>query len=479
VRAVPPSLILRRDVEITAWRPRRSWLTLIPVLAGLSVLAVWQAGSLTVGGIFLGAATAALALLTAIARGLVRLAPALASRLRRSRLPVPLSGFAWRQGLASLHRPGGHAPGVIVALGVGVMLLVATALLEATLTRQIDHERRREAPSFFFVDVQPDQRDAFERIVHAASGGVAPALTPVIRARLAAVDGRPVTREMIDRRRAEGTDRIWYLTRDYLLTFATTPPPANTITRGRWWTAAEAAARPLISVEEDAAHYLGVDVGGRLAFDVQGVRIEAEVLSLRKVDWQTLSTNFFVIFSPGALDGAPLTYVATARVPASTEAAVQDAVVAALPNVIAVPVRDILERVATVLEHIAVAIRVIALFSIGAGLIVMAGALAASRYQRLHESMILRTLGATRQAVARAFAVEYACLGIAAGLGGSLLAALLTWIVLRFVLEIPWSPEPATLALGVVVTTAVAMAVGFGATFRLLGKKPLPVLRQE
>ena len=201
--------------------------------------------------------------------------------------------------------------------------------------------------------------------------------------------------------------------------------------------------------------------------------------SLRQVDWQTLTTNFFVVLSPGTLDGAPTSYVATARVPSQTEAAVQDAVVQALPNVTAIPVRDVLARMGRLLDQMAVAVRVMALFALAAGLVVMVGALAASRYQRLSESMILRTLGATRRTVAGVFAVEYACLGLAAGIGGSLLAAALAWAVLRFVLDAPWVVEPLTFALGLVVPTAVALAVGSLATWRLLGEKPLPVLRRE
>ncbi len=227
------------------------------------------------------------------------------------------------------------------------------------------------------------------------------------------------------------------------------------------------------------ARQLGIGVGDRLTFEVQGVPVEAEVTSTRKVDWQTLSTNFFMILSPGALDGAPGTFVATSRVPAANETRVQGAVVTAFPNVTAIPVRDVLERVATVLDQMAVAIRMMALFSIGAGLVVMISALTASRYTRLRESVIWRTLGATRGVVARIFAVEYACVGVAAGLGGSALAMALSWVVLRYLLEVPWTFEPEALVVGVTLTAAVALLVGFLATFRLLGEKPLPVLRQE
>jgi putative ABC transport system permease protein len=264
-----------------------------------------------------------------------------------------------------------------------------------------------------------------------------------------------------------------------VLTWTAAPPAANKITRGRWWTADEAAARPRVSVDDEAARYFGVGVGGTLTFDVQGVPIEAEVMSLRKIDWQSLSANFFMVLSPGALDGAPTIYLATARVPADVETRLQDQVVAAFPNITAIPLRGVLERVSEVLAQIAFGVRFMALFSIAAGLVVMAGALAATRYQRLYESVILKTLGATRWAIARAFAVEYACLGAAAGVGGTALAAVLAWIVQRFVLDTPWTLEPETLVLGVVLTTLVSLAIGLLATARLLGEKPLSVLRQE
>jgi putative ABC transport system permease protein len=469
VRAVPAWLILRRDVEPAAGRGRR-WATLVPVGLGLAALALWQAGSLKTGGLFVAACLAALLALVGLARGLMLLA----------RWLPRAHGLAWRHGLAALRRPGGHAPRVVVALGMAAMLLVTVALLQSVLGRQIDLEQRRQAPSFFFLDVQPDQRDAFVRLV-TDTAGTTPVLTPVVRGRLAAVDGERVTREMVDRRRARGEEGEggWYFTREYVLTWADAPPAGNVLLRGHWWTSAGPASAAQASVEEAAARHLGVDVGSRLTFDVQGVPVEAAVTSIRRVDWQSLQTNFFVVLTPGALEGAPATWVATARVPAAAEPALQNAVVAAFPNVTAIPVRDVMERVAVVLDEIAVAVRLVALFTLGTGLVVMAGALAATRSQRLYESVVLRTLGATRGVVARAFAVEYGLLGAAAGVGGGLLATLLAWAVVRWVLDAPWSFDPAPLLLGLAATITLALAVGFLTTFRLLGQKPLPVLRRE
>lgn len=476
IQAVPPSLILRREVEPARVRPSRRALAALPVAGGLGALVLWQAGSMKVGAIFGGASLAALALLAGLARLLVW----------STRARPRAGGLAWRQGVANLARPGGQTAAVVVAVGVGVMLLVSVAVLEGSVGRQIDQEQRREAPSFFFIDIQPDQREAFDRLLRQTANGTAPVLTPVVRSRLAAINGQAVTRAMVEHRLASRDatagdsgdgEEGWYLRREYMLTFATEPPPGNVVVKGRWWVPGN-AGRALISLEESAARRLHVGVGDRLTFDVQGIPVEGEVTSIRKVDWQSLSTNFFVIFSPGALDGAPATWVATARVPVAAEAALQGAVVRAFPNVTAVAVRDVLERVSDILGRMALAVRLMAAFSIGAGLVVMTGALMATRYARLRESVIWRTLGATRGVVARIFAVEYACLGAVAGLGGTALALVLSWVVLRFLLDVPWAPAPQAVVLGVVATVALSLAVGFLGTWRLLGQKPLAVLRE-
>ena len=461
IRRVPPALILRRQVDASL-PGRRPWLALGPIAAGLAALALWQAGSWKVGGLFIGGLAGALVVLGLAARLIVA-----ASRRGRWR------SLAWRQGVANLHRPGSHAGAVLVSLGLAVMLIVAVALLEGSLREEILHRSAGATPAFFFIDIQPDQAAAFARLV-TDEGGTAPDLTPVVRSRLAAIDGAPVTAEVRTRH-----DDPWYLTREYVLTWAAAPPAHNSVIAGRWWTAAEAAREPLISVEEEIAKQLGVSIGGALTFDVQGVPVTARVVNLRRVDWRSFNSNFFVIFSPGALDGAPTTDIATAHVRPADESRVQSAVVAAFPNVTAIPVREVLTRVASVVDQIALAIRLVAGFSIVSGLVVMAGALGITRYQRLYESVILKTLGATRGVLARIFAVEYALLGAGAGLCGTALAAVLAWAVLRFALAVParWAPE--TLALGVVAATALALAVGFLGTHRLLAQRPLGLLRGE
>jgi putative ABC transport system permease protein len=461
IRRIPPALILRREVDPTL-SGRRPWLALAPIAGGLAALALWQAGSWKIGGLFLAGLAGAVLLLALGARLVVAL-----SRRGRWR------SLTWRQGVANLHRPGSQAPAVLISLGLAVMLIVAVALLESSLREQLVQGRTETAPAFFFIDVQADQAPELVRLV-TSIGGTAPELIPVVRSRLAAIDGEPIPADTRTR-----TDNPWYLTREYVLTWSAAPPGRNSVVAGRWWTPAEAAREPLISVEEDIARQLGVGIGGTLTFDLMGVPVTARVVNLRRVDWQSFESNFFVIFSPGALDGAPSSFIATARVPEDREARVQSAVVQAFPNVTAIPVREVLTRITAVLDQIALAMRLVAGFSIVSGLVVMAGALAITRYQRLYQSVILKALGATRGLIARAFAVEYALLGAGAGLCGTALAAVLAWAVLRFALEARWTWSPGTLALGVGAATTLAVAVGFLGTMRLLSQKPLGVLRGE
>jgi putative ABC transport system permease protein len=462
IRRVPPALILRRDVE-SRLPGRRPWLAGLPIAMGLAALAFWQAGSFKVGGLFVGGLAGALILLGLTARLVIAGAKRL-PRLRR---------LAWRQAVANVHRPGSHAGVVLVSLGVAVMLIVAVALLEQSLRAELNDRGPERSPAFFFIDIQPDQVAPFTRLV-TDRARQAPELTPVVRSRLASINGAPAADDPRQKR-----EEIWYLSREYVLTWGAEPPAHNVVIAGRWWTEDEARREPLISVEEEIANNLGVSIGGTLGFDIQGVTVQARVVNLRHVDWQSFNTNFFVIFSQGALDGAPSTWIATARAAPADEAAVQSAVTAAFPNVTAIPVREVLERIAAVLDQIALAIRLLAGVSIATGLIVTAGALGVSRHQRLYQSVILKTLGATRGFVARVFALEYAILGVAAGLCGSLLATALAWSVARWALDIGWAGSPLTVAAGIAGAALLAIAVGFLGTFRLLGRKPLGVLRGE
>ncbi len=491
IREIRPALIFRREVAwpeaapatgaphrwgrwvrtIGADDPVRSS-TAIGITGGLAGLSMWQASSWKVGLLFLGALILAVLLLLLTAAVLVR-----AIRW----VPAPKS-LAVRHAIGNLHRPGSQATGIMVSVGIGVMVIVAVGLLERSLVRQLGENRPEDAPTFFFIDIQPDQADGFVRLLHERTGDLNPQLTPLVRSRLSAINGRPVKIEEggeEERDKPQDKRKSWYFTREYVLTFLDRLPKDNAIVRGEWWKPNQAFSKPLVSVEEEAARNLGLDVGSVVEFEIQGSTVSAEVSSIRKVEWGNFSTNFYMILSPGSLDGAPFTYVATVRVPPRDEVPLQQAVVAAFPNVTAINIGDVLDSFARILDRLSLAIRAVATFCILAGALVMAAALAATRYRRLYESVILKALGATRGLIARSFATEYALLGAVAGVIGIALASALSWAVLHFILDLPWSLQPGVLTVGFLLTVALTLTVGFLTTFRILGQRPLAVLRQE
>jgi putative ABC transport system permease protein len=490
IREVQPGAIFRRDAEPMTIEPGTSslrwWVrwgladrwnvgTAGGIVLGLCVLSVWQAGSWSIGFLFLGALSLAIAILFICARVLI---VGLASVPR----PPVLS---LRHALGNVVRPGSQATGIMVAIGIGVMVIVTVSLVEQALLHQIQENRPADAPTFFFIDIQADQAEAFVSLVDRQTGQARPELTPLVRSRLHAINGHVVTMEggmeKDDKRTdgKEGQGKQWYLTREYVLTFMDKLPKDNQVVKGEWWKPGQVFSTPQVSVEEDAAKHLSLAIGSTVEFDIQGTKVSAEVRSIRKVEWGNFSTNFYMILSPGAIEGAPFTYVATVRVSPEKEIPLQQAVVASFPNISAINIGDVLDGFARVLDRLSLAIRAVAIFCVVAGGLVMAAALASTRYRRLYESVILKALGATRGLIARAFAMEYVLLGAVAGLIGLTLGSALSWTLVRFVFDLPWSIYPRVLGLGLFLTMLLTLIVGFASTYRILGQRPLAVLRHE
>ncbi len=489
IREMQPAVIFRRGLtpdsdagrQLTTSTGFRAWVrthlrrdslaTLFVIGGGLLILSFWQAASWQLGALFIGGLLLAVLLLLVAARGLLGALPL---------VPLPRS-VSLRHALGNLTRPGSHATGMIAALGIGVTVIVTVALLERSLVAQLGESRPSDAPAFFFIDIQPDQADGFAALLRRQTGVPAPTLTPLVRSRLHALNGQPVTKDEPepDRGGREEKRKAWYLTREYVLTFMEHLPKDNSLVKGRWWPQNPTPGTPLVSVEEEAARNLGLDVGSRVTLDIQGALVTAEVSSIRKVTWGNFSTNFYLILSPGSLDGAPMTYVATVTLPPQEEVPLQQAVVAAFPNVTAIHVGDVLASFTRMLDRLSLAIRAVALFCIVAAGLVMGAALAVTRYRRLYESVILKALGATRGLVAQAFATEYLLLGLVAGSVGLLLACALSWAILHFVFELTWTVQPTVLTVGLAGTALLTVAIGFWGTFGLLGQRPLPILRRE
>ncbi|HSF68658.1 MAG TPA: FtsX-like permease family protein [Nitrospiraceae bacterium] len=490
IRDIHPGAIFRREAEQTTVEQEtpssRSWLawgladrwnvgTAGGIILGLCALSVWQADSWSIGFLFLGALSLAIAILFVCARVFVR-------GLAWVPLPPVLS---LRYALSNVVRPGSQATGIMVAIGIGVMIIVTVSLVEQALLSQIQENRPADAPTFFFIDIQTDQANEFVSLINRETGHGRPELTPLVRSRLHAINGQVVKVEEEvgkDHKRTEGKEargKQWYFTREYVLTFLDHLPKDNTLVKGEWWKPGQVFPTPQVSVEEEAATNLGLQIGSIVEFDIQGTTVAAEVSSIRKVEWGNFSTNFYMILSPGAIAGVPFTYVATVRVLPQQEVPLQEAVVTSFPNVTAINIGDVLEGFARVLDRLSLVIRAVALFCVAAGGLVMAAALAATRYRRLYESVILKALGATRSLIARAFAMEYVLLGAVAGLIGLVLGSGLSWAVLRLVFDLSWSMHPQVLGVGLFLTMALTLIVGFASTYRILGQRPLAVLRHE
>jgi putative ABC transport system permease protein len=467
---VPPAYIFRRDfirteeVQSPIGAKRSNLVSAAittAIVTSLILLTLWQAGSFNVGALFIAVLAASLLALKLSAVFGIRLVKA----IRRPK------SLIWRHGLANLYRPGTQTTLAILSIGVGVTVILAVHLIENSLLRQVGENLPKDAPSFFFIDIQTDQKDQFQRLL--SQDGKNLEMTPIVHGRLHAVGDYKVTEMDL----AERSD-AWYFQREYVMTSQEKLPKDNKVKRGQWW-ADGTSGLPQISVEEDAAHHLGVDIGSSLTFDIQGVLVKATVASIREVNWGSMSTNFFVIFSPGVLEGAPTTFIATIRSRPEEDTVLQRQVVSAFPNVTAISVRNVLDSVRHVLERIGLVVRFMAVFTIAVGLVVLAGAIATTRHWRTRESVIFKTLGATRGLVAKTFAVEYAVLGSIAGVVGSGMASLLAFIFLRFVMDLSWYLQPGVLVTSVVCTLILTVLTGFLTTFRILGQKPLAILRHE
>lgn len=466
IRRVPPLRVIRRDVEPLPPSRLARAASGIVILAGVLFAAVVQSGSARMGAEF----TAGLALVTGV---LAAAAMALAKGV--GALPR-YPGRVWiRHGLASLARPGADTLGSIVALGLGTLVVVGMYLVEVQLERSLAADLPKDAPTSFYVDIAPDQwpgvRGVLER--RGASNVVS---VPIVTARLAAVDGTP-TEEIAARSAGdEGRAGRWALTREQNLTYLFELPADNTIVEGRWW---NDPGRAEASVEVEFARDIGARPGSTLTFDVQGVKVDAVVSSLRRVAWRSFRPNFFIIVEPGLLDLAPQQRVAAARLPASGDQAAQDELAVAFPSVTSIRIREILEKVAGVVEKVGKGVRLLGAFTGLAGVAILAGAIGAGSVRRGREVALLKTLGMTRWGVAAVFAVEHALVGLVAGILGAVGGGVLAWAVVTRGMKLEWTGTALPFAVAIAGCVVVTVSAGIAASGRALARRPLEALRSD
>jgi putative ABC transport system permease protein len=486
VRRVSPLAALRRPYEeaVAARRWDRARLLAMASLAAVVILlAIGQAPTVVSGLVFAAGIGVVLAACALAAR-------VLAAAVRRF---GPRQGpYVWRQGLANLHRPANQTATVVLALGFGLFLLETVFLVQGNLLRDLRVDTGRERPNLVLFDIQPDQRQGVEQTVR-ASGHRAREAVPIVPMRIASLKGQPASGMLAtaagkrDERR--GGAAVWALRREYRSTYRDTAVPTETTVAGEWWPAgtwqgragAGTPALPVpVSVEDDVARELGVGLGDAIAWDVQGLVVHTRVAHLRHVDWGRFETNFFVVFPEGPLAEAPRSYVTLARVEdPATRARLSRRIAEAFPNVTALDVTQVQQAVERVVGRMALAIRFMAVFTLVAGAVVLLGAVAGSRRQRLREGVLLRTMGATRAQVLRILLAEYACLGVMSAVAAAGLAAVASWALLRFLFESPFAlsaPGMLSLSAGAVVMTVSAGLLG---SRDLLGRPPLEALRAE
>jgi len=464
VLRVPPSRVFRSDAQpLPATRALEGGALALTVIA-VAAMAAFQAGDWDVAWRFTaGVLGTALALL--LAAFVVRRAVA---RIPRGALPgrVPL-----RHGLAAIARPASATQGAVMALGLGLLVVLAMSLVELSLTRQLTRELPDDAPSAFLIGIQPEQWPELEQTLREA-GSERVESVPVIVARLAEVDGRTVS-EL-----AAGADRSrrWALTREQRITYVDELPASNQLLAGELWSRAGVAE---ISVEEEFADDLGIELGSTIGFDVQGVLLELVVTSIRRVDWESFDVNFFLIAEPEAVAEAPQARLAAVRMPAGTEQAAQDLVAASFPNVTVIRVRELLERVLALLRKLALGVRVLGSFTVISALAILAGAVAAGAARRGTEVALLKTLGMTRFDVVVCFATEYALQGAIAGLIGGIGGVVVSAVVVTQAIEVEWSFEAWRLAATFVAGILLSAGAGVLASSRALRRRPIEVLRER
>ncbi|GAN51841.1 ABC transporter permease [Methylobacterium radiotolerans] len=463
---VPVSGLFRDTVDPARVSPRwryRIWLAAsLAALVGLSVATAFDR---RVALIFIAAAAIAFGLLHLVALGLM----ALARRMPHPRWPAP------RMALANLHRPGALTPAIVLSLGLGVTLLVTLSLIDANVRRTISATLPARAPNLFFLDIPSRDAAQFREFLARAAPSGKIEDVPMMRGRIVALNGVPASKIR------PPEDAAWVLDGDRGITYADTVPDGSSLTEGAWWSA-EQGAKPLVSFEADLARQLGLKLGDTVTVNVLGRDLTATIFNLRRVEWRNLGINFVMVFSPGTFRGAPHSDLATLTLPGGTDAAAENRVLRdvakTFPSVSAVRVKDALDAIGDLVGRLVLAIRGASAVAVLASLFVLAGAIAAGHRARLYDAVVLKVLGASRARLLTAYALEYAALGLATALFGLLAGSLAGWVIVAKVMHLDFRLDLSGALVAAVAAVALAILLGLAGTWRILGQKPAPYLRQ-
>jgi len=469
VRRVSPLAAIRAAFAVeSGGRDWLRWAVGALIVMAVTGFAVWQTGRWSWGLGF----TAGLTLVLGALAGLARVVAWMARRFMPRRLP-----YVWRQGVANLHRPNNRTTLLLLSLGLGTFLLLTLALSRETLLRQIHGADGGGRPNLLFFDIQDDQIVPLTALL-SAQGMPSSATAPVVTMRLASINGHSVDDLLKDK-----AVRIpaWTLRREYRSTYRAELSDTEKLVAGKFYGHVEPTQEPApVSIEEGLAKDMQLKLGDELEFDVQGVPVKTRVASLRSVEWRRMSPNFFIVFPEGVLEAAPKFFVMAGRAAGAEESArVQQAVVQAFPNVSVLDLAVVLKTLDSIFTKVELVIRFMAWFTVATGLVVLIGAVTTGRFQRIRETVLLRTLGASRRQLMQIQFVEHAVLGVLAALVGGLLAWGAGMALAVFVFDTP-VVAPAGLFLGAVVAvTSLTVLTGWVSGRGIANHPPLEILRDE
>lgn len=469
VRRVSPLVALRSAFVERVGGPD-PWRVALGVLIVLAVVgfAIWQTRSLPLGLGFAGALAVGFGVLAALAHAVAWAA--------RRWCPRGLP-YVVRQGVANLYRPNNRTVLLLLALGLGTFLMLTLYLTRTTLLSQIQGTGGNGRSNLLFFDIQDDQIEPLNALLE-REGVTTRQQAPIVTMRIKGLQGRTVEEVLADR--SSGIPG-WTLRREYRSTFRGELTGTETLISGTFTGRVGAGTETIpISIEEGLARDMRLKLGDELQFDVQGVTLAARVDSIRKVDWQRLQPNFFIVFPEGVLEAAPKFYVMAMRAETPADSArLQQAVVRDFPNVSAIDLTLLLQTFDAIFAKVSLVVRFMALFTVATGVIVLVGAVLTGRYQRIRETVLLRTLGATRRQLTQIQLVEYAILGVLAAAVGCILAVAANALLAHFVFKTTAAFPIGFLALTVLAVTAVTLLTGLLSNRGVTDHPPLAVLRQE
>ncbi|KQS76215.1 glycosyl transferase family 1 [Rhizobium sp. Leaf384] len=463
-RSVPATALFRnQDFDRSRWPTWPYLLAAALSLAALGGLAIFTAYDRTISLVFLGA----IAFSFVVLRGVSVLVAGLARRSPR------VSSPALRLAIGNIHRPGALTPSVVLSLGLGLALLVTLALIDGNLRRELTGNLPERAPNFFFVDIQGSEIEGFRSLLNTALPGGKVIEVPMLRGRILAFNGEDVAKREV------APAGRWVLRGDRGITYARNLPENSRLVEGQWWPDGY-SGEPLVSFSEQEARELNLKIGDTVTVNVLGRNITARISNFRTVEWESLSINFVMVFSPNTFAGAPHAWLATVIDPSATaeqEATALRQITNTYPTITSVRVKDALDIVNGLLGQLATAIRAAAGVALVASVLVLSGALAAGNRARIHDAVVLKTLGATRATLIRAFCYEYAILGLSTAVFALLAGGVAAWFVVARIMTLPSSFLPDVAVLTIVVALVMTVGIGLLGTWRVLGQKAAPILR--